>query len=77
MKTLVLERRHVVGGLAVSEEVFPGYTFSRASYLLSLFRNKIIKEIFPQNWKEELQLIKRPTHSFTPTLGLNNFVFQK
>lgn len=39
MKVLVLERRHLVGGAAVSEEVFPGYVFSRASYLLSLFRN--------------------------------------
>lgn len=38
MKVLVLERRHIVGGAAVSEEVFPGYVFSRASYLLSLLR---------------------------------------
>ena len=42
LKTLVLERRHLVGGASVSEEIFPGYTFSRASYVLSLFRNVII-----------------------------------
>ena len=47
MKVLVLERRHLVGGAAISEEVYPGYVFSRASYLLSLFRNVIIDEIFP------------------------------
>ena len=42
MRVLVLERRHIVGGAACSEEVFPGYVFSRASYVLSLLRNKII-----------------------------------
>jgi phytoene dehydrogenase-like protein len=51
MKVLVLERRHIVGGAAVSEEIFPGYVFSRASYVLSLLRNKIIEEIFPENWR--------------------------
>ena len=37
-KTLVLERRHVLGGAAVSEEVFPGFTFSVCSYVVSLLR---------------------------------------
>ncbi len=37
-KVLVLERRHLVGGAAISEEIFPGYIFSRASYVLSLLR---------------------------------------
>ena len=31
---LVLERRHVLGGAAVSEEVFPGFTFSVCSYVV-------------------------------------------
>ena len=30
----VLERRHVIGGAAVTEEIVPGFKFSRASYLL-------------------------------------------
>jgi phytoene dehydrogenase-like protein len=51
MKVLVLERRHLLGGAAVSEEIFPGYVFSRASYLLSLFRSKVVEEIFPENWR--------------------------
>ena len=67
MKVLVLERRHLVGGAAISEEVYPGYVFSRASYLLSLFRNVIIDEIFPSNWRDDLVLYKREFPSFTPT----------
>jgi phytoene dehydrogenase-like protein len=42
LKTLVLERRHVIGGAAVSEEVIPGFTFSVFSYLMSLLHPKII-----------------------------------
>src|SRR4030095_11232509 len=45
MKTLVLERRHLVGGAAVTEEVFPGFTFSVASYVVSLLRPEIIREL--------------------------------
>ena len=44
-KVLVLERREILGGAAVSEEVFPGFTFSVASYVISLFRPRIIREL--------------------------------
>ncbi len=44
-KVLVLERRHVLGGAAVSEEVFPGFTFSVCSYVVSLLRPHIIREL--------------------------------
>ena len=40
---LVLEQRHVVGGAALTEELIPGFKFSRCSYVLSLFRKNIIK----------------------------------
>ena len=33
LDVLVLERRHVIGGAAVTEEIVPGFKFSRASYL--------------------------------------------
>ena len=33
----VLERRHVIGGCSVSEELWPGYKVSTASYVISLF----------------------------------------
>ncbi len=44
-KVLVLERRHVLGGAAVSEEVYPGFTFSVCSYVVSLFRPSIIRDL--------------------------------
>jgi phytoene dehydrogenase-like protein len=44
-KVLVLERRHVLGGAAVSEQIFPGYTFSVFSYVVSLLRPEIIRDL--------------------------------
>jgi phytoene dehydrogenase-like protein len=44
-KVLVLERRHVLGGAAVSEELFPGFTFSVCSYVVSLLRPWIIRDL--------------------------------
>jgi phytoene dehydrogenase-like protein len=44
-KVLVLERRHLVGGAAVTEEVFPGFKFSVCSYVVSLLRPEIIREL--------------------------------
>jgi len=45
LKTLVLERRHVLGGAAVTEEVYPGFRFSVFSYVVSLLRPEIIREL--------------------------------
>ena len=44
-KTLVLERRPIVGGAAVTEEVFPGFKFSVFSYVVSLLRPEIIRDL--------------------------------
>ncbi|MDE2841190.1 MAG: NAD(P)/FAD-dependent oxidoreductase [Chloroflexota bacterium] len=44
-KVLVLERRHIVGGACVTEEVFPGYRVSTASYLVSLLQDKVVREL--------------------------------
>jgi len=44
-RVLVLERRHVLGGAAVTEEVFPGFRFSVCSYVVSLLRPQIIREL--------------------------------
>lgn len=44
-KVLVLERRHVLGGAAVTEEIFPGYKFSVCSYVVSLLRPEIIRDL--------------------------------
>ena len=54
---LVLERRHVVGGAAVTEEVFPGFKFSVCSYVVSLLRHEIIRELdLPRHGMELLPL---------------------
>ena len=44
-KVLVLERRHVLGGAAVSEELHPGFTYSVCSYVVSLLRPWIIRDL--------------------------------
>ncbi len=44
-KVLVLESRHVLGGAAVSEELYPGFRFSVFSYVVSLLRPEIIREL--------------------------------
>ena len=44
-KVLVLEARHVLGGAAVTEEVFPGFKYSVCSYVVSLLRPEIIREL--------------------------------
>ncbi len=44
-KVLVLERRESIGGAAVTEEVFPGFRFSVFSYVVSLLRPEIIREL--------------------------------
>jgi phytoene dehydrogenase-like protein len=42
---LVVERRHILGGATVTEEIFPGFKFSVASYVVSLLRPEIIREL--------------------------------
>jgi len=44
-KVVVLERRHVLGGAAVSEEIYPGFTYSVCSYVVSLLRPWIIRDL--------------------------------
>ncbi|KAG8548913.1 hypothetical protein GDO81_023545, partial [Engystomops pustulosus] len=62
----VLERRHVIGGAAVTEEIVPGFKFSRASYLLSLLRPQIYKDL--ELKRHGLKIYFRDPHSFTPLL---------
>jgi len=62
-RVLVLERRHVVGGAAVTEEVFPGFRFSVCSYVVSLLRPEIIRDLdLPRHGLEILPL----DGTFTP-----------
>ena len=44
-KVLVLEKRYILGGAAVTEEVFPGFKFSVCSYVVSLMKANVIREL--------------------------------
>src|SRR5271168_2944832 len=56
-KVLVLERRHVLGGAAVTEEIVPGFKFSVFSYVVSLLRPEIIRDLdLPRHGLEILPL---------------------
>jgi phytoene dehydrogenase-like protein len=44
-KVVILERREIVGGAAVTEEIFPGYRFTEFSYVVSLLRPEIIRDL--------------------------------
>ena len=45
LDVLLLERRDVLGGACVTEELFPGYRFSACSYICHLLQNKVIEEL--------------------------------
>lgn len=45
LKTLVLERRHLVGGAAITEELVPGYRFTTFSYAISLLRPDVVRDL--------------------------------
>jgi phytoene dehydrogenase-like protein len=42
---LVLERRELLGGCAVTEEIWPGYKVSTGAYLISLLQERIVREL--------------------------------
>src|SRR5438477_4324111 len=44
-KVLVLERREMVGGCSVTEELWPGFRVSSAAYLSSLLQERIVREL--------------------------------
>ncbi|MBM3123763.1 MAG: NAD(P)/FAD-dependent oxidoreductase [Chloroflexi bacterium] len=62
-KVLVLERRPIVGGAAVTEEIFPGYKFTEFSYVVSLLRPEIIRDL--ELPKHGLRILPLPS-TFTP-----------
>jgi len=60
----VLERRHVLGGCATTEELWPGYKVSTAAYVISLFLPQIIRELKLKEYG--LKILPRSPSSFTP-----------
>ena len=63
-KVCVLERRHVLGGCATTEELWPGYKVSTAAYVISLLRPEIIRELRLAQYG--LEILPRDPSSFTP-----------
>src|SRR5215213_7094360 len=61
LRVLILEKRHLVGGAAITEELWPGFSFTTFSYALSLLRPDII---------HELDLVQ---HGFMPLLMSSTF----
>jgi phytoene dehydrogenase-like protein len=57
LKVLVVERRHILGGATLTEEIVPGFRFSVFSYVVSLLRPEIIRELqLPKHGLEILPL---------------------
>ncbi len=66
LRVVALERRDVLGGAAVTEEIVPGFRFSVASYVVSLLRPEIVRELeLPRHGLEILPL----DGTFTPLDG--------
>jgi phytoene dehydrogenase-like protein len=63
-KVLVLERRDVVGGAAVTEEVHPGFRNSVAAYTVSLLQPKVIRDL--DLAAHGLKIVQRKLNNFLP-----------
>src|SRR4028118_113900 len=67
LKVTVIERRHVVGGAAVTEEFHPGFRNSTASYTVSLLNPKVIQDM--RLYEHGLKVVLRKIDNFLPTLS--------
>ena len=67
LRVRVLERRHIVGGAAVTEEFHPGFRNSTASYTVSLLRPKVIADmkLHARGWR----VVERQISNFLPHDG--------
>lgn len=71
LKICILERRHVIGGAAVTEEFHPGFRNSTASYTVSLLQPKVIRDMALAD--HGYRVIERPIANFLP-LGEGNYL---
>ena len=67
LKVTVLERRHIVGGAAVTEEFHPGFRNSTASYTVSLLNPKVIADL--DLARHGLKVVERRMSNFLPLDG--------
>ncbi|MDH3211379.1 MAG: NAD(P)/FAD-dependent oxidoreductase [Myxococcales bacterium] len=64
LRTVLLERRPVIGGACVTEELWPGFRVSRAAYVAGLLRPAVVRELGLA--ARGLRLLRRAPSSFTP-----------
>src|SRR5947209_2818517 len=64
LKVKVVERRHLVGGAAVTEEFVPGFRNSIAAYTVSLLNPKVIADL--RLYAHGLQIVERRAQNFVP-----------
>jgi len=62
----VVERRHVLGGCATTEELWPGYKVSTAAYVISLLLPEITRDLRLKQYG--FNVLPRSPSSFTPLL---------
>lgn len=74
-RVLVLERRDVVGGAAVTEEFHPGFRNSVASYTVSLLHPKVIDDLHLA--QHGLQILLRPQSNFFPLSDGDSLAFHR
>ncbi|MFO0949297.1 MAG: NAD(P)/FAD-dependent oxidoreductase [Planctomycetota bacterium] len=72
-RVLVLERRAIVGGACVTEEIFPGFKISTAAYVCSLLRPEIIRDFKLKSFGYEV-LVRDPS-SFSPFPDNSHLLF--
>jgi phytoene dehydrogenase-like protein len=72
LKVTILERRHIVGGAAVTEEFHPGFRNSTAAYTVSLLNPKVIEDM--RLYEHGLKVVLRKTDNFLPTLGADHLL---
>ncbi len=65
-KVFVLEKRRVIGGAAVTEEIYPGFKYSVCSYVVSLLRPEVIRELKLPDY--DLEIVPLDS-TFTPLPG--------
>jgi phytoene dehydrogenase-like protein len=74
LRVCVLERRDVLGGACVTEEVWPGHRVSRASYVVSLLHPKVVRELELKRFGYEVHPLD-PAYSTIPPGGPPLFFF--
>ncbi len=71
LRVHVFERRSIVGGAAVTEEFFPGFRNSTASYTVSLLHPKVVRDLRLR--EHGLKIVLRPFSNFLPLPDGNYF----